>query len=385
MKSNKHYLLLLLCMVFLSCGGDDGRTETNSSHEDDDDTEETIDDNYTYKIPVIFHVLYADQGDELQYVPTSRLSTILQNVNDIYKGGIYGESENINIKFFLATKDEKGNTLSTPGVEYVKWNDTYPIDPHEFMMNTTGEYKKYIWDPNDYVNIMVYNFAADKDKGGITLGISHMPYVVESDSALAGLETVKYTTITKSMLDYPHCSSINSLYINQESTRYTLADKGKSGYTYNSSDVNVTLAHELGHYFGLHHMYTERDGEPADSCGDTDYCEDTPSYNRVEYNAYQTYYIDHTTKEEFDIIDLIKRSACDGTTFYSANIMDYAISFGYKISSDQKDRIRSVLYYSPLMPGPRKKSSTVKKMPMKGRGEEGPVKLPIRVVECKMK
>lgn len=375
----------MLCLAFLACGGDDGRTEPNSSHEDDDDTKETIDQGYTYKIPVIFHVLYTDKNDELQYVPTSRLTNILQNVNDIYKGGIYGESENVNITLFLATKDEKGNKLSTPGVEYVKWSGTYPIDPHEFMMNTTGEYKKYIWDPNDYVNIMVYNFAADKDKGGITLGISHMPYAIESDSALVGLETVKYSTITKSMIDYPHCTSINSLYIDHESTRYTLPDKGKNGYKYNSADINVTLAHELGHYFGLHHMYTERDGEPVDSCGDTDFCEDTPSYNRVEYTEYQNYYFKNTSEEKFNLTDLVKRSACDGTIFYSANIMDYSITFGYKISSDQKDRMRWVLYYSPLMPGPRKNASTTKRAPMKGRVEEGPVKLPIRVVECKMR
>ncbi|MBO4316172.1 MAG: zinc-dependent metalloproteinase lipoprotein [Prevotella sp.] len=385
MKTKTLYLLLLLCISFLSCGGDDGRTETNRTHEDDDDTKETIDESYTYKIPVIFHVLYVDKGDELQYVPTSRLSTIIDNVNDIYKGGVYGESEKVNLRFFLATKDEKGNTLSTPGVEYVKWSGTYPIDPHEFMMNTTGEYKKYIWDPNDYVNIMVYNFAADKEKGGITLGISHMPYAVKSDSALAGLETVNIPTIYKSMLDYPHCSSINSLYINDESTRYYLADKGKKGYTYNSADVNVTMAHELGHYLGLHHIYTERDGEPVDSCGDTDFCEDTPSYNRVEYAEYEDYYIKNTTKEKFDLLELIKRSACDGTPFYSANIMDYSIGYGYKISTDQKDRIRWVLYYSPLMPGPRKNSTTAKKMPTKGRVEEGPVKLPMRVVECKMR
>lgn len=385
MKSYIHYLLFLLCLTFLACGGDDGRTEKNTTHEDDDDTKEVINDSYTYKIPVIFHVLYSDKGDELQYVSSSRLATILQNVNDIYKGGVYGESENINVRFFLATKDEKGKELTTPGVEYVKWNDTYPIDPHVFMMNTTGEYKKYIWDPNDYVNVMVYNFATNETNTGVTLGISHMPYAVESDSALVGLETVKFSNITKSMLDYPHCSSINSLYINDESTRYTLPDKGKGGYQYNSADVNVTLAHELGHYLGLHHMYTERDGEPVDSCGDTDYCEDTPSYNRVEYSAYQDYYFNHATKETFNLIDLIKRSACDGSTFYSANIMDYSIGYVYKLSSDQKSRMRKVLYYSPLMPGPRKNASTTKKMPMKGRNEEGPVKLPIRVVECKMK
>ena len=371
-------------MTFLACGGDDGLTEKNHSSEDDDNTEATIDESYTYRIPVIFHVLYQDQNDALQYVPSSRLAKILDNVNDIYKGSIYGPSENVNIQLFLATKDEKGKTLSTPGVEYVKWSGTYPIEPHDFMKDNTGEYKKYIWDPNDYVNVMVYNFA-QKNNGSVTLGISHMPYVIESDSALVGLEKVKVSKITKSMISYPHCTSINSLYINHESTRYNLTDKGKSGYSYNSSDINVTLAHELGHYFGLFHCYTERDGEEVDSCGDTDYCKDTPSYNRVEYNLFTDYYYEHTAPEDMKMSDLALRSPCEGEKFYSANIMDYSIGYAFKLSADQKKRMRTVLYYSPLMPGPRKASTTTNKMPPKARGTEEQISLPIRIVECQMK
>ena len=115
-----------------------------------------------------------------------------------------------------------------------------------------------------------------------------MPYAVKNDSALVGLETVNMSKLTKSNIEYPHCSSLNSLFINDESSRYKQSDKGKGGYTYVSADVNVTLAHELGHYLGLHHIYTERNSEPVDSCGDTDFCEDTPSYNRIEYQQYIT-------------------------------------------------------------------------------------------------
>ena len=38
--------------------------------------------------------------------------------------------------------------------------------------------------------------------------------------------------------------------------------------------------------------------------------------------------------------------------------MDYAIGYGFYLSPDQKHRMRQVLYYSPLIPGPKKNRST---------------------------
>lgn len=384
MGKKAFFIYTILSMLLCACGGDDGlkkSTETGID-EDDDNTTATINDDYTYQIPVIFHVIYSDKDDPLQYVSSTRLSNILDNVNEIYKGGIYGESQNINVKFFLATTDEKGNKLSTPGIEYIKWPGDYPIEPHEFMGDQSGNNKQYIWEPNEYLNVMVYNFAKKENSDGVVLGLSHLPYAVKSDSALVGLETVNRSNITKSMIDYPHSASINSLYINSESTRYTKADKGKSGYTYNSADINVTVAHELGHYLGLHHMYTESNGEPVDSCGDTDFCEDTPSYNRVEYSENLNYYINHTAKEELNLRDMCLRNDCTGKSFYSANIMDYSMGYGYKFSEDQKYRMRWVLYNSPLMPGPKKKGKTIQR---RDKENTETIKLPMRIVEDKLR
>lgn len=57
----------------------------------------------------------------------------------------------------------------------------------------------------------------------------------------------------------------------------------------------MTLAHELGHYLGLHHVFAEEKNDKGytsiDDCQDTDYCEDTPSYNILEYNKMLTQYI----------------------------------------------------------------------------------------------
>lgn len=351
------WLLLALCLGLTACGGDDGLVSVDESKLVTDTAE--IDSNYEYELPVIFHVLYKDQSDATQYIPAARLKNLLQYVNEIYQGGVYGKSENLHLKFVLAEKDEKGKKLGTPGVEYVKYNGDYPIDVSAFMSDNTGANVKYIWDPNQYINVMMFNFKSASSKE-VTLGISHMPHTV--DNRVEGLDNVKTQYIAKSQLKYPLCSSINSTYAAQasgggyfQSDRYT--DDNHTAHTLSTADVVVTMAHELGHYLGLYHAFTEdkKDGgfQPIDSCGDTDYYKDTPSYNRIDYNNY----LETLNFEQNDpsiTKKMLSRNSCDGKTFESDNIMDYSLTMGFQITADQKKRIRNVLYYSPLIPGPKK-------------------------------
>lgn len=378
----KHYLgwlLILLCLAQSSCkSSEDDEITTTVEDQDEDATTQTINNSYVYKLPVIFHVLYSEANNETQYVSATRLKIILSRINELYQGNVYGESENINVKFELAKYDEKGNKLATPGVEYVKWTGEYPIDATEFMSDQTGKNVKYIWDPNEYINVMMFNFKSPDDSSSELLGISNMPLTVKGDSSLSGLEEINISSIKKSQLQYAYCSSINSKYINSESTRYT--NKGKSSYQYQSTDINVTLAHELGHYLGLHHVFAETKKQNgydyAETCFDSDYCKDTPSYNRKEYNDYLYYYLSqHSTGSSIDINDLTKRTNCDGETFESANILDYAVGLGYKISADQKYRIRHVLYNSPLIPGPKVSQGT------RSASTDKELNLPITIVK----
>lgn len=361
MKRITTLLLLPAVLLMASCGGDDGLTVGNSgADQDEDGTTATVDSNYVYQLPVIFHVLYQDANNAAQYIPASRLKNLLQYVNEIYQGGIYGESANVRLRFVLAEQDESGKTLATPGVEYIRYTGEYPIDESAFM--TAQANARYIWDPNEYINVMLYPFK--EQDGGTVLGLSHMPYTIKGDHALAGLETTAETYISKSRLGYPLCSSINSRYAAQasgggyyQSDRYMAADHQASFIS--SVDVVVTLAHELGHYLGLYHVFTEAGNstaavdvfEPVDSCGDTDYCKDTPSYNRADYSRYLSSYA--AGNSTMNVLDLLRRYACDTSSYYSANIMDYAFTLGFKISDEQRARIRNVLYYSPLIPGPK--------------------------------
>lgn len=318
---------------------------------------------YHYDLPVIFHVMYKDKSDDLQYVDAERLSEILGIVNKLYQDK--SKSVDMNLTFTLATTNPEGKKLDIPGVEYILWPDSYPIDCDLFMKDdeTNGGkgYVKYLWDPNQYINVMIYNFKEDLETKTTTLGISHLPFTTTGSNSLKGLNEVDEPYLELKNLSFPYCVSINSFFIYQQS------DSKK----YNPADVTVTLAHELGHYLGLHHVFSEsEDG----GCEDTDYCGDTPSYNKEEYDNYYAYAIGHIPNDKL-FETLVKRNNCENNSFISYNIMDYSVSYSDQFTQDQYNRVRHVLAYSPLIPGPKKGQGRARS------AAEGFLKLPIRVVK----
>lgn len=312
---------------------------------------------YQYKIPVIFHVLYKDKADKLQYVKEGRLAEILDVVNRLYVDG--NNSVNMNLKFVLAEKHpETGDRLPEVGVNRVPW-ETKELDCNEFMMNNDGTYTPLLWDPNDYINVFLYNFTPS-DGSFTTLGVSHLPYTTAANF-LDGLNETKYEQIALKNLRYPHSVSINSLYVYEQS----------DNEIYNLRDITVTLAHELGHYLGLFHTFSEGDKGNIDLCADTDYCDDTPTYNRKEYDDF----LSTLGQSSYHWSELVKRTSCSGETFTSHNIMDYVYSYTNQFTYDQRTRIRHVLTYSPLIPRPQKGQTKA------GCAPQGFLDLPIRTMK----
>lgn len=268
-----------------------------------------------HQLPVIFHVFYNYASDPVQNIPTGWLQTKLAECNDYYRN----KSVDMLLNFVPATHDPSGRALTEQGVERIKWGLS-AVDVNAFM--DEEENVKYLWNPNEYINVMIFPFTKNS-----TLGISYLAYTLKSDP-VAGLENGDY--YLENPVSYPHCVCINSKYAQ---TKHDIL---------NVSEVTITLSHELGHYLGLYHVF-------ADPQTSTDYCEDTPSYIRAEYEDW----LSDLPQSELTFKNVTQRKATNGVTFTSTNIMDYDYSYLDEFSANQMERVRHVLGNSPLIPRPK--------------------------------
>ena len=294
----------------------------------------TPDSTTRYCLPVVFHVLYNKESNKKQNVIEGHLAELIAEVNKLYaQCGV-----DLGLEFAMATHDPEGNLLEEPGVDRHKINEE-TLNSSSFMGygRDPKKYCTYMWDPNRYVNIFVYTF---EDKG--ILGISHFPYAIKPH-AMEGLTELEVDAPWEE-LPWPQCVSINNEYIYSHEAYYTM------------TDVVNTLAHELGHFLGLRHAFSE-DPETYDRdiCLDSDFCTDTPTYNKVAYDKFMQGCmqsggsIDDNEKQL-----LLMREDCEtGLEFRSTNIMDYAYTEANRFTPQQAARIRYVLEHSPYIPGPK--------------------------------
>ena len=285
-------------------------------------------DTYDYHLPVVFHVMYHNKSDKKQNPDKSQFTKILDAVNKLYA------ANNMHIVFEMAKYDDDGEELEEPGIIRKKV-DFKEYDPHEFLKDE--DYAEDVQNLKKFINIFVFCFAQSSDES-TTLGLTTLPIVPTA-------YPLEHLVDTDAANEYAYLTTPYGVCINNEAI-----DEWQDEKTVNPKYIVATVAHEIGHYIGLLHTFSEIE------CEEDDGCEDTPI---SDYNNYIEYITDYIAKQQaagkkITIEEVAKRTDCKtGKEFIADNILDYAYTIGDVFTADQKKRTRHVLKYGALTPGPK--------------------------------
>lgn len=289
-------------------------------------------DQYTYHLPVVFHVLYKDKTDKKQYVEQSQLDKILTAVNELY------EENDMGIQFEMAKYDDAGNKLKEQGVIRHKV-DFDECDADLFINGETKEnstYADYQLNLRRYINVYLFRFK--QTDGDTSMGISDMALVPKAHP----LDSLQATDALNNYcyVDIPWGCCINNDFI----------DEWQEKNQYNPFFIVATMAHELGHYLGLLHTFSEEECEWDDACDDTHISDYADYLNFVSWITAKK----ALAGEPLYMEDIAQRTDCKtNETFLADNVMDYTYTYRDVFSSQQRARTRHVLKYGPAVPGPK--------------------------------
>lgn len=284
------------------------------------------DGEYHFRLPVIFHIMYMNASNPKQNIETWRIQDLLDQANAYYKNA-NSLGVDMNLTFELATRDPDGKLLAESGIHRIQRYTNYSMECDKFLNNGYNDIQ-LMWDPNKYINIFLFEFDQVVDKN--VTGVSILPFT-PSSNPLDGLISADgyYNKLpTTQVIGL----ALNNLYA------YTTFEVGNIVY---QDIMALTLTHELGHYLGLKHVFS------TSTAVESDYCEDTPDYNRKAYSDWLN------TLSPVTWAQAIQRTDRNDISFISTNHMDYDYSEKNRFTRDQRSRIRHVLEYSPLIPGPK--------------------------------
>ncbi len=254
----------------------------------------------TYRIPVVVHVIHNGEAvgtgrnvsDERIL---SQIEVLNKDFNRLNTDAANTPAEflpvagSIDIEFVLAKQDPDG--YCTDGINRVHGNRaSWPLS-----MDNQFKALSY-WPAEDYLNIWVIDIS------GSYLGYAQFPV----SSGLPGLEDEDHNRLTDGVI-----------------IDYTAFGVGSSSPYYN---LGRTTTHEVGHFFGLRHIWGD-----DDACHATDYVDDTPPQTEETYNcpAYP------------------KADACSLSSMFQ-NYMDYSDDVCLNLfTQGQIERVVAVLENSP--------------------------------------
>ncbi|MFN0048762.1 MAG: M43 family zinc metalloprotease [Cytophagales bacterium] len=216
----------------------------------------------TLTIPIIVHVVH--NGDAVgtnENISQAQVNSQIEVLNEDFqrKVGTLGFNSNpvgagMPVKFVLAAIDTNGNALAEPGLNRVdgkkgSWDGMEDIE--EILKPTTQ------FDPKRYLNIWVVTFG-----GGMSsqLGYAQFPDL----SSLSGIDATN------------NVASTDGLVI-----RFNAF--GRVGNLKSPYNKGRTLTHEMGHFFGLLHIWGEDDSNI--DCSNDDGCADTPKTKTPFYGC----------------------------------------------------------------------------------------------------
>lgn len=330
----KVYLLLLLALPFLLVGCKNDKTPTPTPPPVQEIPDGTL--------PVVFHVLYEDPNSLQQSPKASVFQDRLSRLNSFYAATLYpgAGSAPVDVKFMMATVDPDGNAMAEPGINRVQYTGATNMSAVDFLdAKPTGRNAKLFWDPNKYVNVWVFGFLNtgnpnDPADETYVTGISYLAYATTAhpiDKLNAGDYYLSH------LPNYMHGITLNNAWFTKE-------------------EGIPTLIHEMGHYLGLKHAFSDPSDKTYDGCANKndasdDGCADTPKYDR---RAYQSMY---ATLVGAGLS--YARESCAGQPFRSKNVMDYYDGDRTQFTAGQGGRVESVLGYSPLIPRSSKATKTL--------------------------
>jgi Pregnancy-associated plasma protein-A/Secretion system C-terminal sorting domain len=276
--------------------------------------------NLARTIPVIVHVIHnGDPVGSNDNIPNNQIVSQIGILNDDFAGtGLNANSipqafssakSNTQISFCFATIDKNGAAMAEPGVDRINYSSLgisggYPVDFTPTNMPAVKQ--TTIWDPSKYLNIWVVKSL----KSGTTTLLGYATFPPSS-----GLSGINSSTVGTTLDD--------GLVIWRKAF-------GNVGILAPTSAKGRTATHEIGHYFGLRHIWG--DGQCAN-----DYCTDTPPSQQANYGC-PTF--------PFNVNGPCTPGV-NGEMFM--NFMDYGDDpCIYMFSNNQNTRMQAALATSPL-------------------------------------